>query len=122
MKVYKKIEIELTSEEKQILLKARDVIDTLIEKMFENNLTLVGTDFDTYDDRTLDAIASDLYSLSIWLPIVSSYLAIFWIRSYISFDLWHDKIAIRMSRRWLFPFPYGPISILARFPSKVSIP
>ena len=64
MKVYKTIKIELTSEEKQTLLKARDVIDTFINEMDEHNLSFITTDYDTYDDRTLDAIASDLHSLS----------------------------------------------------------
>lgn len=64
MKIYKKIKIELTSEEKQILLKARDVIDTFMNEMDEHNLSFITTDYDTYDDRALDMIASDLHSLS----------------------------------------------------------
>ena len=64
MKVYKKVEIELTSEEKQTLLNARDIIDTLIENMSAYNFALVDTDYDTYDDKTLDEIATHLHSLS----------------------------------------------------------
>lgn len=64
MNIYKKIEIELTSEEKQTLLNARDIVDTLIEQMSEHNLTLIYTDYDTYDNRTLDEIATDLHSLT----------------------------------------------------------
>lgn len=64
MQVYKKVEIDLTYEEKQALLKARDIIDTLIEKMFQNNLVSVSGEYDTYDDQTLDEIATDLHNIA----------------------------------------------------------
>lgn len=64
MKVYKKVEIELTYEEKQILLKARDLIDTFINEMEEYNLKRICTGYNTYDETKLDEIATDLHSLS----------------------------------------------------------
>lgn len=64
MIIYKKVEIDLNSEEKQALLKARDIIDTLIEKMSNYNLERVISDYDAYDIGELDEIATDLHSLS----------------------------------------------------------
>ena len=64
MKIYKKIEIELTPEEEQILLKARDVIDAFINEMDEYNLTTIFTDYDAYDENKLDFIATELHSLT----------------------------------------------------------
>lgn len=60
----KKIEIELTPEEEQIILKARDVIDTIINEMNEHKLTTIISDYDTYDEGGLDAIATELHSLA----------------------------------------------------------
>ena len=64
MTVYKKIEIELTPEEEQTLLRARDTIDDIIEKMNKYNLSFITTDYGTYDSRTLDEIATELHSLT----------------------------------------------------------
>lgn len=64
MTIDKKIEIELTSEEEQALLKARDLIDILIDKMNTYNLETVISDYDAYDKSRLDEIATDLHSLS----------------------------------------------------------
>ena len=65
MKIYEKIgmEIKLTSEEEQALLKARDIIDTLIENMFEHHFTLINTDSEIYDITRLHEIAIDLHNL-----------------------------------------------------------
>lgn len=64
MIIYKKVEIDLNYEEKQALLKARDIIDTLIEKMSNYNLERVISDYGAYDVGELDEIATDLHSLS----------------------------------------------------------
>ena len=64
MTIDKKIEIELTSEEEQALLKARDLIDIFIDKMNTYNLETVISDYDAYDKSRLDEIATDLHSLS----------------------------------------------------------
>lgn len=64
MIIYKKAEIALNFEEKQILLMARDLIDTLIEKMSNYNLECIISDYDRYDKTKLDEIATDLHSLS----------------------------------------------------------
>lgn len=63
MIIYKKVEIDLNSEEKQALLKARDIIDTLIEKMSNYNLEHVIGDYGVYDKTRLDEIAMDLCNL-----------------------------------------------------------
>lgn len=64
MIIYKEIKVELTTDETNALLKARDVIDTLIEQMHANNLICVDTDYDIYDETTLDDLATHLHNLS----------------------------------------------------------
>ena len=64
MKICKKIELELTHEEEQTLLKARDLIDTFINDMEAFNVAIIDTDYDSYDKTKLDDIARDLHSLS----------------------------------------------------------
>lgn len=64
MKIYKKIEIELTTEEKHILINARDLIDIIANEMDKYNLTTISTDYDCYDAGKLDEIATDLHSLA----------------------------------------------------------
>ena len=64
MKICKKIEIELTYEEEQTLLKARDLIDTFINDMEAFKIAIIDTDYDSYDKTRLDDIARDLHCLS----------------------------------------------------------
>ena len=64
MTVYKKIKIELTSEEEQTLLKAKDLINTFINEMNEYNLKCICTKYNTYDETKLDKIAAYLHSLT----------------------------------------------------------
>ena len=63
MTIDKVIKVELTEQEYSILTQCEEVIDKFIEQMEELNLKGYYTEYDHFDEDSLDELAKNIHSL-----------------------------------------------------------